>query len=135
MPLDSFYPFTEGDIEKFCRIDWDLIRQKIIREFVQIVHVDVYARSIIADSGLRIYSFLFYGYGNGNGTDTGYSGFSNGLSVGLSVGRFSNLHIEKKICVCYNASRLKIEVIQCRMTTKTPEVALRGFLFRSGMAA
>ena len=59
MPLDSFYPFTEGDIEKFCRIDWDLIRQKITREFVQIVHVDVYARSIIADSGLRIYSFLF----------------------------------------------------------------------------
>lgn len=59
MPLDSFYPFAEGDIEKFCRIDWDSIHQKIIREFMQIVHVDVRARSITADGGLRIYSFLF----------------------------------------------------------------------------
>ena len=41
------------------RIDRDSIRQKIIREFVQIVHVDVRARSIAADGGLRIYSFLF----------------------------------------------------------------------------
>lgn len=59
MPLDSFYAFAEGDIEKFCRIDWNSIRQKIILEFVQIVHVDVCARSITADGGLHIYSFLF----------------------------------------------------------------------------
>ena len=59
MPLDSFYLFAEGDIEKFCRIDWGSIRQKIIQKFVQIVHVDVCARSITADSSLRIYSFLF----------------------------------------------------------------------------
>ena len=58
MPLDSFYPFAEGDIEKICRIDRDSIRQKIIREFVQIVHVDVCARSVTADGGLRIYSFM-----------------------------------------------------------------------------
>lgn len=85
--LDSFYPFAEGDIEKFCRIDWDSIRQKIILGFVQIVHVDVRERSITADSGLRIYSFLFYGYGTGDGTGTGYSGFSYGLSAGLSYGQ------------------------------------------------
>lgn len=45
MPLDSFYPFAEGDIEKFCRIDWDSIRQKIILEFVQIVHSDMRVRA------------------------------------------------------------------------------------------
>ena len=45
MPLDSFYPFTEGDIEKFCRIGWDSIRQKIILEFVQIVHSDMRVRA------------------------------------------------------------------------------------------
>lgn len=59
MPLDSFYLFAEGDIEKFCRIDWDLIRQKIASEFVQIVQIDMCVRSITADGGLRIYSFLF----------------------------------------------------------------------------
>lgn len=45
MPLDSFYSFAEGDIEKFCRIDWDSIRQKFIPEFVQIVHTNVRARA------------------------------------------------------------------------------------------
>lgn len=44
MPLDSFFLFAEGDIEKFCRIDWDLIRQKFIQKFVQIVHADMCAR-------------------------------------------------------------------------------------------
>ena len=111
MPLDSFYPFAEVDIEKSCRMDWDSIRQKIILRFVQIVHIDVRVRSITADSGLRIYSFLFYGYGTGDGTGTGYSGFSGGLSVGLSYGRFSNLHIKKRIRICYNASRQKVSRI------------------------
>ena len=132
MPLDSFYPFAEGDIEKFCRIDWDSIRQKIIREFMQIVHVDVRARSITADGGLRIF-FSFYGYGTGNGTGTGYSGFSCGLSVGLSYGRFSNLHIEKKICVCYNASRQsEVSSPWNLTTTKTPVRQHWGFLFLLG---
>ncbi len=45
MPLNSFYPFAEGDIEKFCRIDWDSIRQKIVLEFVQIVHSDMRVRA------------------------------------------------------------------------------------------
>lgn len=38
MLLDSFLSFAEGDIEKSCRIDWDLIRQKWCHIFVQIVH-------------------------------------------------------------------------------------------------
>jgi hypothetical protein len=130
MLLDSFYSFAEGDIEKFCRIDWDSIRQKIVLKFVQIVHVDVCARSITADGGLRIYSFLFYGNGTGNGTGTGYSGFSYGLSVGLSYGRFSNLHIEKKICVCYNASRLIGVSYSIRSNKqKSRRCDLRDFLF------
>lgn len=38
MPLDSFLSFAEGDIEKSCRIDWDLIRQKDMYIIVQNVH-------------------------------------------------------------------------------------------------
>ena len=38
-----------------------------------------------------VYSLYYSGTGNGNGTGTGYSGFSYGLSGGLSGGRKKQL--------------------------------------------
>ena len=78
MPLNWFYYFSEGDIENFCRIDWDLIRQKMLSVFVQFVHFRCICRSNTADGGFAYILFYYYGTDNGNdtGTGTGYSGFS-----------------------------------------------------------
>ena len=69
-----------------------------------------------------VYSLYYSGTGNGNGTGTGYSGFSYGLSCGLSGGRKKQLTFlrkwniiilaKKSDYVFHNATSLLLEVRQ-----------------------
>lgn len=82
MPLDAFWCFAIGDIEKFCRIDWDSFRQKInpvFGYFVQCMNAAVRTHICICLFGS--------GTVTDYGTDTGYIGLSNGLSNRLSRGQ------------------------------------------------
>lgn len=130
MLLDSFWLLAEGDIENFCRIDWDLIRQKWLSFFVQSVHSYQAFCGKSAECGLRIF-FYVYGDGTDNGTGAGYVGFSYGLSVGLSYGRKETVDFLQELAY-YSLSQTNVTRVHMEQNENPQSDRSGGFLARYG---